>query len=186
MSSPYKIKSTFTMYTIDCIFLFLSVGWPSLIFSCQLDLHLMFNLSIVSVIVLRSFKMIYVSFKVWISTLSAGPTGHNLNATYKNVASYNFQDEVGRLMLNVCQVKMSSKNLFSVKETTKNISKAMKECWCQILTKNRQKIFSMSWKIFWPRIDKEPSNIFQCHGRFFSQESTKNHQNIFSISWKIF
>ena len=41
--------------------------------------------------------------QVWISTLSNGPTGHSLNATYRNAESFGFQDEVGRLVLRVCQ-----------------------------------------------------------------------------------
>ena len=41
--------------------------------------------------------------QVWIGTLSHGPTGHCLNATFKNAESFGFQDELGRLALNVCQ-----------------------------------------------------------------------------------
>jgi len=41
--------------------------------------------------------------QVWIGTLSHGPTGHNLNATYRNTESFSFQDEIGRLTLSVCQ-----------------------------------------------------------------------------------
>jgi len=40
--------------------------------------------------------------QVWVATLSHGPSGHNLNATYKNTETLSFQDEVGRLVLNVC------------------------------------------------------------------------------------
>ena len=41
--------------------------------------------------------------QVWIGTLSHGPTGHCLNATFRNAESFLFQDELGMLTLNVCQ-----------------------------------------------------------------------------------
>ena len=40
--------------------------------------------------------------QVWVGTLTHGPTGHCLNATYQNTNSYAFQDEVGRLVFNIC------------------------------------------------------------------------------------
>lgn len=41
--------------------------------------------------------------QVWVGTLGRGPTGHCLNATYRHVESFDFQDEVGRLVLQVCR-----------------------------------------------------------------------------------
>jgi len=40
--------------------------------------------------------------QVWVGTLSHGPSGHNLNATYRNTETLAFQDEVGRLVESVC------------------------------------------------------------------------------------
>ena len=40
--------------------------------------------------------------QVWAGSIGFGPTGHSLNATYHNSNSYGFQDEVGRLILNIC------------------------------------------------------------------------------------
>ena len=41
--------------------------------------------------------------QVWIRTLSHGPTGQSLNATYRNAESYAFQDELGRVVAQVCE-----------------------------------------------------------------------------------
>ena len=41
--------------------------------------------------------------QVWIRTLSHGPAGQSLNATYKNAESYAFQDELGRVVAQVCE-----------------------------------------------------------------------------------
>ena len=40
--------------------------------------------------------------QVWVGTLGTGPTGHSLNAAYQNSNTYGFQDEVGRLILQMC------------------------------------------------------------------------------------
>ena len=40
--------------------------------------------------------------QVWIGTLSHGPSGQELKATYEHTESYIFQDEVGKLTLGVC------------------------------------------------------------------------------------
>jgi len=40
--------------------------------------------------------------QVWAGSIGSGPTGHSLNATYHNSNSYGFQDEVGRLILDIC------------------------------------------------------------------------------------
>merc|ERR550519_2635567 len=40
--------------------------------------------------------------QVWAGALGVGPTGHSLNATYKNANSYGFQDELGKLILSIC------------------------------------------------------------------------------------
>jgi len=41
--------------------------------------------------------------QVWVGTLGAGPTGNSLNASYQNANTYGFQDEVGRLVLEICR-----------------------------------------------------------------------------------
>eukprot|EP00092_Neocalanus_flemingeri_P038788 GFUD01042231.1.p1 GENE.GFUD01042231.1~~GFUD01042231.1.p1 ORF type:complete len:1506 (+),score=423.98 GFUD01042231.1:334-4518(+) len=41
--------------------------------------------------------------QVWVGTVGHGPTGGNLNASYKNASTYGFQDEVGRLVLEICK-----------------------------------------------------------------------------------
>ena len=40
--------------------------------------------------------------QVWIGTLSHGPSGIELKATYEHTESYAFQDEIGKLTLGVC------------------------------------------------------------------------------------
>ncbi|KAM3616193.1 uncharacterized protein V6R79_014125 [Siganus canaliculatus] len=42
--------------------------------------------------------------QVWVGTVGAGPQGRKLCATFQNVETYTFQDEVGALLLNVCQI----------------------------------------------------------------------------------
>ena len=42
--------------------------------------------------------------QVWVATLAAGPTDYSLNAAYRNANTLQFQDEVGRLLLEVCGV----------------------------------------------------------------------------------
>jgi Fanconi anemia group J protein len=42
--------------------------------------------------------------QVWVGTLAAGPTNYSLNATYRNANTFEFQDEVGRMVLEVCRV----------------------------------------------------------------------------------
>ncbi|XP_070826529.1 Fanconi anemia group J protein [Chaetodon trifascialis] len=42
--------------------------------------------------------------QVWVGTVGAGPQGRKLCATYQNAETYAFQDEVGALLLHVCQV----------------------------------------------------------------------------------
>jgi len=41
--------------------------------------------------------------QVWVGTLSHGPTGHNLNATYRNTETLTFQDEIGKLVESMCR-----------------------------------------------------------------------------------
>jgi len=41
--------------------------------------------------------------QVWVGTIGSGPTGHSLNAAYQNANTYGFQDEVGRLVLDICK-----------------------------------------------------------------------------------
>ncbi|XP_069578846.1 Fanconi anemia group J protein isoform X1 [Brachyistius frenatus] len=42
--------------------------------------------------------------QVWVGTVGAGPRGRQLCATFQHVETYAFQDEVGALLLHVCQV----------------------------------------------------------------------------------
>ncbi|XP_035010629.1 Fanconi anemia group J protein isoform X2 [Hippoglossus stenolepis] len=42
--------------------------------------------------------------QVWVGTVGAGPQGRKLLATFQHTETYSFQDEVGALLLHVCQV----------------------------------------------------------------------------------
>ncbi|KAI4815479.1 hypothetical protein KUCAC02_005623 [Chaenocephalus aceratus] len=42
--------------------------------------------------------------QVWVGTIGSGPQGRKLLATFQHTETYAFQDEVGELLLNVCQV----------------------------------------------------------------------------------
>uniref|UniRef100_UPI0037E8D14F Fanconi anemia group J protein n=1 Tax=Semicossyphus pulcher TaxID=241346 RepID=UPI0037E8D14F len=42
--------------------------------------------------------------QVWVGTIGAGPQGRKLCATFQHAETYAFQDEVGALLLHVCQV----------------------------------------------------------------------------------
>ncbi|KAK7882236.1 hypothetical protein WMY93_028410 [Mugilogobius chulae] len=42
--------------------------------------------------------------QVWVGTVGAGPQGRKLRATFQNTETYDFQDEVGELLLHVCRV----------------------------------------------------------------------------------
>ncbi|TNN01432.1 hypothetical protein fugu_010814 [Takifugu bimaculatus] len=42
--------------------------------------------------------------QVWVGTVGAGPHGRKLCATFQHAETYTFQDEVGALLLHVCQV----------------------------------------------------------------------------------
>lgn len=49
--------------------------------------------------------MLFVLFlQVWVGTVGAGPSGRKLCATFQHTETFNFQDEVGTLLLHVCQV----------------------------------------------------------------------------------
>ncbi|XP_006833695.1 PREDICTED: Fanconi anemia group J protein [Chrysochloris asiatica] len=41
--------------------------------------------------------------QVWVGTIGSGPTGRNLCATFQHTETFEFQDEVGALVLSVCQ-----------------------------------------------------------------------------------
>lgn len=45
-----------------------------------------------------------LSPQVWVGTVGAGPHGRKLCATFQHTETYTFQDEVGALLLHVCQV----------------------------------------------------------------------------------
>lgn len=44
------------------------------------------------------------SLQVWVGTVGAGPQGRKLCATFQHTETYAFQDEVGALLLHICQV----------------------------------------------------------------------------------
>ena len=48
--------------------------------------------------------LLMLSFQVWVGTVGAGPQGRKLCATFQHSETYAFQDEVGDLLLHVCQV----------------------------------------------------------------------------------
>ncbi|KAJ7387230.1 Fanconi anemia group J protein [Desmophyllum pertusum] len=41
--------------------------------------------------------------QVWVGTLSAGPSGSAVNASFRCAETFTFQDEVGKMILNVCE-----------------------------------------------------------------------------------
>ncbi|XP_071848796.1 Fanconi anemia group J protein homolog isoform X3 [Apostichopus japonicus] len=41
--------------------------------------------------------------QVWVGSIATGPTGKTLNASYRNTETFNFQDDLGRLVLDVCK-----------------------------------------------------------------------------------
>ncbi|KAG7155140.1 Fanconi anemia group J protein-like [Homarus americanus] len=41
--------------------------------------------------------------QVWVGTIGKGPTEHSLQATYRHTESFTFQDELGKLILDVCK-----------------------------------------------------------------------------------
>nr|CAB3226220.1 Fanconi anemia group J protein homolog [Phallusia mammillata] len=42
--------------------------------------------------------------QVWVGSVGSGPGGHQLQATYQNTNSYEFQDELGKLVGHVCEI----------------------------------------------------------------------------------
>ncbi|XP_045442357.1 Fanconi anemia group J protein isoform X4 [Pipistrellus kuhlii] len=42
--------------------------------------------------------------QVWVGTIGSGPKGRNLCATFQHTETFEFQDEVGALLLSVCQI----------------------------------------------------------------------------------
>lgn len=80
--------------TIHSVILTSGTLSPMASFSSELDVKFPLKLEANHVIDKR---------QVWIRTLSHGPTGHSLNATFRNADSFGFQDEMGRLTLKVCQ-----------------------------------------------------------------------------------
>lgn len=50
------------------------------------------------------FRFLTPSLQVWVGTVGAGPHGRKLCATFQHAETYTFQDEVGELLLHVCQV----------------------------------------------------------------------------------
>ena len=50
--------------------------------------------------------------QVWVGTLGQGPGGGNLQAVFKNLETFNFQDELGALVLKVCEVRFVRQSFF--------------------------------------------------------------------------
>ena len=48
--------------------------------------------------------MYVVYFQVWVGTVSKGPRGGSLLGSYQNSETYAYQDEIGEVVLKVCQV----------------------------------------------------------------------------------
>lgn len=48
-------------------------------------------------------KLLIHFTQVWVGTVGAGPQGRKLCATFQHAETYAFQDEVGALLLRVCQ-----------------------------------------------------------------------------------
>jgi hypothetical protein len=43
--------------------------------------------------------------QVWVGSIGAGPTNVNLTGTAKNLETLVFQDEIGRIVIDVCKVR---------------------------------------------------------------------------------
>ncbi|KAJ8044233.1 Fanconi anemia group J protein [Holothuria leucospilota] len=41
--------------------------------------------------------------QIWVGSVATGPSGKSLNASYKNTETFNFQDDLGRLVLDICR-----------------------------------------------------------------------------------
>jgi len=67
---------------------------PMSSFSTELDVDFPLKLEAAHVVDKR---------QVWIGTLSRGPNGQSLNATYRNSETFAFQDEVGKALAGVCE-----------------------------------------------------------------------------------
>ena len=80
---------------LDCRSIVLTSGTlsPMLTFASELEVRFPVSLEANHVI---------DKSQVWVGTLGTGPTGHSLNANYQNANTYGFQDEVGRLVLQLC------------------------------------------------------------------------------------
>lgn len=46
----------------------------------------------------------FLCSQVWVGAMSQGPTGKPLHAVYKTMETLEFQDELGKTVLQVCQV----------------------------------------------------------------------------------
>ncbi|KAI3354667.1 hypothetical protein L3Q82_019165, partial [Scortum barcoo] len=65
--------------------------------------------------------------QVWVGTLGAGPQGRKLCATFQHAETYTFQDEVGALLLHVCQVV--GKGVLCFLPSYKMLDK-LRDRWC--------------------------------------------------------
>ncbi|CAG06504.1 unnamed protein product, partial [Tetraodon nigroviridis] len=64
--------------------------------------------------------------QVWVGTVGAGPHGKKLCATFQQAETYTFQDEVGALLLHVCQVM--TKGVLCFLPSYKTYYDAIKHC----------------------------------------------------------
>jgi hypothetical protein len=64
-------------------------------------------------------------FQTWVRTISQGPSGVSLNATYQNSETFEFKDELGHLICSVCEVRLKYVHLHSVNAYERPITNAI-------------------------------------------------------------
>ncbi|ESO94630.1 hypothetical protein LOTGIDRAFT_144987, partial [Lottia gigantea] len=80
----------------NCKSVILSSGTLSPMSSFQSELGLLFPIQLEANHVIKDNQ-------VWVGTLGQGPKGNTLHAVYRNLETFTFQDELGQLILTVCQ-----------------------------------------------------------------------------------
>ena len=99
--------------------------------------------------------------------MSAGPTGHSLNAAYQNSNTYGFQDEVGRLVLNICSTVAHGVLVFLPSYKLLN---DLTERWKA--TGMWTKIFEKKTVVAEPRFSDQLENVMK---EFYSVIESTNH-----------
>ncbi|MGH0192212.1 UNVERIFIED_CONTAM: hypothetical protein FKN15_005444 [Acipenser sinensis] len=84
--------------------------------------------------------------QVWVGTIGAGPRGRKLCATFQHTETFDFQDEVGGLLLNVCQAVPHGVLCFlpSYKVGRSAVQEAPGGIWCPDADLYRMAPFSLS------------------------------------------